>query len=261
MRVQNRNVYLATSGGCQRENTAARVSLSLVMPHDANCHLVCQASSSADSCQERSHRTAFCQEKHLNACSNTCRRPIGIPDFMQHFWWCFDRLKEYAHLHPGMPAYFRFMTVLGEDTLLECCQRSYSTCSVIRLCDGHVVIWCFLLPCFSVETPDDCTTGRTVMQHTSHSPCHGLSCYMMLCATSCKKYCWIYSMPFPLHNVLRNSVQQVLSDLWHCILILFQVSFKRALLISKGMHSIMQPCWQQLEGGSAVPYSNHLLQR
>ncbi|KAL3162848.1 hypothetical protein ABBQ32_009302 [Trebouxia sp. C0010 RCD-2024] len=46
-------------------------------------------------------------------------RPIAIPDFMQHFWWCFDKLKEYAHLHPGMPAYFRFMTILALKVFLE----------------------------------------------------------------------------------------------------------------------------------------------
>ena len=56
----------------------------------------------------------------IQCCSHICRRPIGIPDFIQHFWWCFDRLKEYSHLHPGMPAYFRFMTILGEDKLFEC---------------------------------------------------------------------------------------------------------------------------------------------
>ena len=52
------------------------------------------------------------------ACSHThicgCRRPIAIPIFMQHFWWCFNGLKEYSDAHPGMPAYFRFMTILGE---------------------------------------------------------------------------------------------------------------------------------------------------
>jgi len=50
----------------------------------------------------------------------TCRRPIAIPAFIKHFWWCFNNLKEYADAHPGMPAYFRFMTILGETLSLQC---------------------------------------------------------------------------------------------------------------------------------------------
>jgi len=52
----------------------------------------------------------------------TCRRPIAIPTFIKHFWWCFNNLKEYADAHAGMPAYFRFMTILGETRTSQCTQ-------------------------------------------------------------------------------------------------------------------------------------------
>lgn len=187
MRIQNWNVYLATSGGCQRENTAARVSSTHVMPHDADCHLCL---SGKEWCKQLSRALPFelLVSKHLNACPNICRRPIAIPDFMQHFWWCFDKLKEYAHLHPGMPAYFRFMTILGEeDTLVNV--PAVVSCGV---CNGHVVTCCLMLPCFSVKVPDNCTMGHTV--NVAHT---------------------LFSTPWlvMLHDAVRKIVQEAQLDL------------------------------------------------
>jgi hypothetical protein len=34
--------------------------------------------------------------------------------FLRNLWWCFDRLEEKATDDSGKPAYFRFLTLLGD---------------------------------------------------------------------------------------------------------------------------------------------------
>lgn len=101
MRLQNWLVHFSTLGRCPGENTISRVSH---LQHLAVL-LECLVSAYSVTCQGilvLSHKRLL-----------LCRRPIAKELFIQHFWWCFNKLKEFEHMHPGMPAYFRFMTILG----------------------------------------------------------------------------------------------------------------------------------------------------
>lgn len=35
--------------------------------------------------------------------------------FESHFWWCYDRFNALASSEVGVPGYFRFITLLGEE--------------------------------------------------------------------------------------------------------------------------------------------------
>ena len=63
----------------------------------------------------------------------------------------------------------------------------------------------------------------------------------------------------PAHD-MRSTMQQALQGVWHGLPHV-EVIYACAMLIREGLHSIMQKGWQHLKAGSAVPYSNHLLQR
>lgn len=39
--------------------------------------------------------------------------PVSKTVFVRNFWWMFNRLKEACEADLGMPAYFRFLTLLG----------------------------------------------------------------------------------------------------------------------------------------------------
>lgn len=72
--------------------------------------------------QQCGYKTGLFTSPHLVDVRERIRlqgRPIAIPTFIKHFWWCFNNLKEYADAHPGMPAYFRFMTILALKVFLE----------------------------------------------------------------------------------------------------------------------------------------------
>lgn len=49
-----------------------------------------------------------------------CRSPIAHDTFLHHFWPCFNTLKAKADEEVGMPAYFRFLTLLGAAVLGRC---------------------------------------------------------------------------------------------------------------------------------------------
>ena len=51
-----------------------------------------------------------------------CRQPIAKDKFLRHFWHCFNTLKSQADNMVGMPAYFRFMTLLGAIAPTACMQ-------------------------------------------------------------------------------------------------------------------------------------------
>lgn len=40
-------------------------------------------------------------------------RPVALRTFLDHLWWCHERLEGSATDEVGMPAYFRFLTLLG----------------------------------------------------------------------------------------------------------------------------------------------------
>lgn len=42
------------------------------------------------------------------------REPVDKATFLRNLWWCFDKLEEQANDDSGKPAYFRFLTLLGE---------------------------------------------------------------------------------------------------------------------------------------------------
>ncbi len=126
VRLQDWIVHIATSGGCQRAHTLARVSLLLSLPGSSSCIAVANLSAVTLYCWAVLLLFVRIQNTWDIIQASPCRRPIEIPTFIKHFWWCFNNLKEYADAHPGMPAYFRFMTILGET--LSC-----KTC-ILRLC-------------------------------------------------------------------------------------------------------------------------------
>ncbi len=113
VRLQDWIVHIATSGGCQRTHTLARVSLLLSFPESSSCIAVANLGVTL------LYWALLLIFVRIQITWDViqalpCRRPIAIPTFIKHFWWCFNNLKEYADAHPGMPAYFRFMTILGE---------------------------------------------------------------------------------------------------------------------------------------------------
>ena len=42
------------------------------------------------------------------------RRPIAKELFLEQFWWCHRRLADKSDAEYGMAAYFRFLTLVGE---------------------------------------------------------------------------------------------------------------------------------------------------
>ena len=42
------------------------------------------------------------------------RRPVGQDVFLKHFWDCFNTFRQTSSEEAGMPAYFRFLTLLGK---------------------------------------------------------------------------------------------------------------------------------------------------
>lgn len=42
-----------------------------------------------------------------------CRRPLSKDVFLKHFWDCFATFEQHSSERAGMPAYFRFLTLLG----------------------------------------------------------------------------------------------------------------------------------------------------
>jgi hypothetical protein len=46
---------------------------------------------------------------------NFCRRPVGQDVFLKHFWDCYKTFQQTSTEEAGMPAYFRFLTLLGEE--------------------------------------------------------------------------------------------------------------------------------------------------
>jgi hypothetical protein len=44
---------------------------------------------------------------------NLCRVPVDKATFLENMWWCFNTLKDKCDEEVGMPAYFRFLTLLG----------------------------------------------------------------------------------------------------------------------------------------------------
>ena len=43
-----------------------------------------------------------------------CRRPVAEDIFLKHFWDCFLTFKQSSSEAAGMPAYFRFLTLLSK---------------------------------------------------------------------------------------------------------------------------------------------------
>lgn len=43
-----------------------------------------------------------------------CRRPVSKDTFLKCFWECFETFRKTSTEAAGMPAYFRFLTLLGE---------------------------------------------------------------------------------------------------------------------------------------------------
>ncbi len=46
--------------------------------------------------------------------SHTHSKPINKDQFVKHFWAVYDTLQSTCDKTLGMPAYFRFLTLLGE---------------------------------------------------------------------------------------------------------------------------------------------------
>jgi folylpolyglutamate synthase len=44
---------------------------------------------------------------------------VSRPVFEEHFWHCYDQLKQRATPEVGVPGYFRFVTLLG-GSLITC---------------------------------------------------------------------------------------------------------------------------------------------
>lgn len=42
-----------------------------------------------------------------------CSKPVRKEVFLDHFWDCFETFKQHSAEGAGMPAYFRFLTLLG----------------------------------------------------------------------------------------------------------------------------------------------------
>ncbi|KAK9817171.1 hypothetical protein WJX72_010631 [[Myrmecia] bisecta] len=68
------------------------------------------------------YRTGLFTSPHLWDVRERIRlngQPIERAQFSEHFWKCFNALREQADAHVGMPAYFRFLTLLGLRVFVE----------------------------------------------------------------------------------------------------------------------------------------------
>lgn len=72
---------------------------------------------------------------------NFCRRPVGQDVFLKHFWDCYKTFQQTSTEEAGMPAYFRFLTLLGELNGHGSLSTSLPQNPVLRTC------W----PCFVLD--------------------------------------------------------------------------------------------------------------
>lgn len=77
-----------------------------------------------------------------------CSVPVEKAAFLQNLWWCLNRLKGQE---AGMPAYFRFLTLLG---WWPCLHSVMSRSHAKRIAPAHLLAFCTHRPLLEVDCPN-----------------------------------------------------------------------------------------------------------